>query len=232
MLRMSQENQQEYFDQPSYLVDFHVRMSVMPESKPVSMAADPLWFLNKSAYLPISNQIGQYSRMSQDSAEEGLKKCLEKLPRSGMMRNGILYELPDLEHPIDAKESSLLLTPGTVQIDPSDRRYQRRVEYRKSVNRHWSAGCLAEQISMLPTPTCRDYKGGTVSRVLEGNPKRALDCEMQVHGLKLQPAFVEWMMGFPQEWTALNASEMPLSRSRSTRSSKQSRKLKKESCDQ
>jgi hypothetical protein len=40
------------------------------------------------------------------------------------------------------------------------------------------------------------------------------------HGLKLQPAFAEWMMGFPEGWTALDASEMPSSRSKSTRSSK------------
>ena len=51
------------------------------------------------------------------------------------------------------------------------------------------------------------------------------------HGLKLQPAFAEWMMGFPQEWTALNASEMPSSRSRSTRSSKQSQTSKQEVCE-
>jgi hypothetical protein len=46
------------------------------------------------------------------------------------------------------------------------------------------------------------------------------------HGLKLQPAFAEWMMGFPEGWTALNASEMPSSQRKSTRSSKRSRKSK------
>ena len=46
------------------------------------------------------------------------------------------------------------------------------------------------------------------------------------HGLKLQPAFAEWMMGFPEGWTALDASEMPLSHSKSIRSSKQSQTSK------
>ncbi len=82
--------------------------------------------------------------------------------------------------------------------------------------------------SLLPTITSRDHKGGTVERVENGNPKRALDCEMQVLGLKLQPAFAEWMMGFPPGWTALDASEMPLSRSKRTPSSKPSRKLKED----
>ena len=48
------------------------------------------------------------------------------------------------------------------------------------------------------------------------------------HGLKLQPAFAEWMQGFPEGWTALDASEMPSSQRKSTRSSKRSRILKTE----
>jgi hypothetical protein len=85
---------------------------------------------------------------------------------------------------------------------------------------------INKRLAMLPTCTSRDHKGGTVKRVEDGNPKRALDCEMQVRGLKLQPAFAEWMMGLPPGWTALDASGMPSSRNKSTRSSKQLRVLK------
>jgi hypothetical protein len=84
---------------------------------------------------------------------------------------------------------------------------------------------LSRQISMLPTPTPRDHKDtGTMENV----PVNALlGRELgKNHGMKLQPAFAEWMMGFPEGWTALNASEMPLSRNRSTRSSKQLQTLK------
>jgi hypothetical protein len=79
---------------------------------------------------------------------------------------------------------------------------------------------------IIPTCTGRDHKGGTIDRVNAGNPRFALDCEMQTIGLKLQPAFAEWMMGFPIGYTELSASEMPSSRSKSTRSSKQSQTLK------
>ena len=95
--------------------------------------------------------------------------------------------------------------------------------YDKQTGRLAQVG-LTQQIAMLPTCTARDYKGGTKEKVAQGNPKRILDCEMQVHGLKLQPAFAEWMMGFPEGWTALSASEMPLSRSKSIRSSKRLQK--------
>lgn len=202
--------------------DSRARMSAMPENGLVSMAAVPLWFMNKSGYLKISVQIMQYLRMSLDSAEGDLKKCSEKLPRSGMMRNGTLYELPDLEHPINEKGSSSLPTPLGASMNPAAHG-QVNGEWKTKINR---------MLSLLPTPTCRDYKGGTIARIQQGNPKRALDCEMQCYGLKLQPAFVEWMQGFPIGWTVSDALEMPSSRSKSTRSSKQLQKPKEENTDE
>ena len=99
---------------------------------------------------------------------------------------------------------------------------------------------LRNQIAaMLPTPTTRDYKD---TGNLENVPVNALlGRELgKNHGLQLQPAFAEWMMGFPQGWTdttiashqgvtgknALNASEMQSSHNKSTRSSKQLQTLK------
>jgi hypothetical protein len=34
-----------------------------------------------------------------------------------------------------------------------------------------------------------------------------LDGEMQVNGMKLQPAFVEWMMGYPLGYTDIGSSD-------------------------
>jgi len=192
--------------------DSPAKMSAMPVCGLASMAADPLWFMNNSGYSEISDQIGQYSRTSQDSAGEVFWKCSEKLPRSGMMRNGILYELPDLVHPINEKEFSSLPTPLGASMNPAAH---------GQVNGEWK-NKINKLLSLLPTPTCRDYKGGTIARIQQGNPKRALDCEMQCRGLKLQPAFVEWMQGFPIGWTELNASEIRSAPSKSTQSSKRS----------
>lgn len=201
---------------PSCQEGSHARMLATPVCEQASMAADPLWFTNKSDYSKTSNQIGQYSRMSPDSAEEGFGKCSEKLPRSGMMRNGILYELPDLVHPINEKEFSSLPTPLGASMNPAAH---------GQVNGEWK-NKINKLLSLLPTPTCRDYKGGTIARIQQGNPKRALDCEMQCRGLKLQPAFVEWMQGFPIGWTELNASEIRSAPSKSTQSSKRLQTLK------
>lgn len=71
---------------------------------------------------------------------------------------------------------------------------------------------LSEQVAMIPTPRASDYKGASNHTVLKGrNPmtNSLMDAvEMgsgQKTGLKLQPAFVEWMMGYPQGWTDLNS---------------------------
>jgi len=79
--------------------------------------------------------------------------------------------------------------------------------------------------NIIPTCTAQDWKDvGAMTNVPTNS---LLGRELgKNHGLLLQPAFAEWMMGFPIGYTELNASEMPLSRSRSTRSSKQLRKSK------
>ena len=59
---------------------------------------------------------------------------------------------------------------------------------------------LTGTIAMLPTCTSRDYKD---TGKMENVPVNSLlGRELgKNHGLKLQPAFAEWMMGFPIGWT-------------------------------
>ena len=80
---------------------------------------------------------------------------------------------------------------------------------------------------MIPTCTGRDYKD---TGNLENVPEKSLLPRVlgKSYGLKLQPAFAEWMMGFPSGWTELDPSEMPLSRSKSIQSSKRLQTTKKE----
>jgi len=97
---------------------------------------------------------------------------------------------------------------------------------------------LANQIAMLPTPAARDYRG-----MFKENSKayqarldhlRGVNLVEELQrtnngknsGLKLQPAFVEWMMRFPIGWTDLKHSAMPSSRKSHTRSLRQSRRSK------
>ena len=68
--------------------------------------------------------------------------------------------------------------------------------------------------SLWPTPTTRDYKGGRKPETLEVSGRGAtntlsdaLTCQGQYDSLN--PAWVEWLMGFPEGWTDLKPSETP-----------------------
>jgi hypothetical protein len=58
--------------------------------------------------------------------------------------------------------------------------------------------------SLWPTPTSRDYKDGKAPRIRYG--KRQTDTLGRAVGGKLNPQWVEWLMGFPVGWTDLEDS--------------------------
>lgn len=102
---------------------------------------------------------------------------------------------------------------------------------------------------MLPTPTARDWRSGLASEATHARNSRPLNevvmrmwatptvkgdynraglsatsgdgLATQVGGA-LNPTWVEWLMGFPAGWTALEPSEMPSSRKSSKKSAEQS----------
>jgi len=58
--------------------------------------------------------------------------------------------------------------------------------------------------AMLPTPATRDYRSEKCSPETYDRNARPLSEELGTRtGMKLQPAFVEWMMGLPEGWTAI-----------------------------
>jgi len=78
---------------------------------------------------------------------------------------------------------------------------------------------------MFPTPTSRDYKGGYTtesltrkdgkSRAMDALPNAVLDGKgvETCTGGQLSPTWVEWLMGWPLEWTDLKPLEMGKCRS-------------------
>jgi hypothetical protein len=67
---------------------------------------------------------------------------------------------------------------------------------------------LSTRITMLPTPL-----SGGGSEKAHGQISGQFRAQLQSHmdgtspGLKLQPAFVEWMMGYPEGWTDVSDSK-------------------------
>jgi hypothetical protein len=141
--------------------------------------------------------------------------------RSGMMRNGTVYPLQPLVPLTRGTASGLWPTPTTredyVHSDITLTKSGRRVAKNGGIS--FSLG-LADAVNLWPTPSARDGKGGYIGgRIRNGKPSRdTLDVAVQYTdnrsktGGNLNPTWVEWLMGYPPGWSALDASETPSSR--------------------
>jgi hypothetical protein len=128
---------------------------------------------------------------------------LVNLPPSGMTQNGVLF----LQHPwepIIGETESLSWPTPTVDdasnVNPKPNRFRGLVA---AVNETW------------PTPTASSWgnEGSRAMldrRIADGSiteqDKRAMTAG---NGGKLNPTWVEWLMGFPPGWTDLEDSETP-----------------------
>jgi hypothetical protein len=83
---------------------------------------------------------------------------------------------------------------------------------------------LSDLVQMFPTPTVQDASnnGGPSQYHRNSLPLNA------VAGGSLNPTWVEWLMGFPLGWTALDALETQSSRRSSKSSGGKSSRTKKE----
>lgn len=67
-----------------------------------------------------------------------------------------------------------------------------------------------EKQKMLPTPATRDYKDTTVSNSHQNRNSDSLPIKMMKEakpGGKLNPNFVEFLMGYPMNWTKIDPTE-------------------------
>jgi len=160
---------------------FHARTSVSQEKRQESKAKGRGCGRISLKRLGFYDQVSQSLRTSQLSLSEGLTLCLETLPKSGMMQNGFVYELVGLELPTEEREFLLLPTPLTGEY--------------KNHPRNWRA--------MLK----RFLRGSF--RFLRLNWVLGMVYELKTGKSpgQLNPQFLEWMMGFPKNWTDLKVLE-------------------------
>jgi hypothetical protein len=150
-------------------------------------------------------------------------------PRSGLMRNGIAFRLLPLALPIFGIESFCWPTPQASDI------YTESLPVRK--NRQAGGMNLGQAVRCYPTPRASLWLSGEASdetfaknsRSLNeviarlyptpradsrdnagGSNSRRIAKERGTYiGRKLNPLFVEWLMGFPLGWTELEDSATP-----------------------
>jgi len=145
-------------------------------------------------------------RTVQCSLLEDLNESLQTLPQWGMTVGGELYLRPTLVQTIDAKEFglSLIPTPTSSTGGPNHNSPTTLAGKRYTMN-------LAGFVQLNPTrqtwgtPKAQDSRHALTDRG-KGNLGE------QVSGLhgggKLNPTWVEWLMGWPLGWTDLKPLEM------------------------
>lgn len=181
-------------------------------------------------------------RTHQCSLFEDLGECLETFPKSGMTRNGVLWELTMSERPTLEKECGFWRTPDTgaggeisetkamdyvtktprasgssIQIRLCDQVKNpilwptptRCGNYnRKGLSKNSGDG-LATAVKKWPTPKCQDSRAALTDRhksnlgeVVHGGLET-----LPTKTARLNPNWVEWLMGWPIGWTDLKPLE-------------------------
>jgi hypothetical protein len=136
----------------------------------------------------------------------GEQPSLGSLPKSGMTRSGVLYQQPDWVRPIDVIASSLWPTPTTQENEHPGAIWNGKLR-RVAPNGSTHGMNLADAVQMWPTPVANDAKN-PYARVREHSQsvmlgEAVLNADHSTVGGKLNPMWVEWLMGFPLGWTDL-----------------------------
>ena len=151
----------------------------------------------------------------------GLDDCLVDWPTSGSMRSGKLYVRPMLKsgHHIGGSESSCWPTPDAQlmndgeNLESFEERKKRMIE--KGYNGNGAGTPLTIAATRWATPAARDWKSDKPNQSPTHSPPLGHQVlRVEMHGaasspntptsrLRLNPTFVEWLMGLPRGWTVL-----------------------------
>jgi hypothetical protein len=160
----------------------------------------------------------------QQSFLEGWEPYSETWPRSGMTRGGVAWKHQESERRIDATDGGCLQQwPTPMASDwnmTNNPRKDGRQNQLPNVVAMWptptvcgnhnrkgasaaSGDGLATAVKMWPTPTVNDSKNMTLppSQIKHDNIPGALLRDGEKAGGKLNPMWVEWLMGWPLGWT-------------------------------
>ena len=152
-----------------------------------------------ASYDPVT----QSWKTSEDISLWGEQPSLESLPKSGMTRNGVLYRQPEWVRPID--ETGLLLwpTPTTQENEHPGAVWNEKMRRVAATGTTHSMN-LADAVQFWPTPTVDDSKNvkATSGRRAKSGLVARVNQTTQGNG-KLNPNWVDWLMGFPIGWTDL-----------------------------
>jgi len=188
--------------------DSHAKTSALQEKEQDLKAKDQVSGQSSKGSSKKSNRSTQSLKTSQPFDLEDWIKFSGKSLRSGMMQNGTVSPLPPLVRLTDGIESGSWPTPTVQDGGKATKRW--REDHQNNLT-----AAVFNPHKMFPTPTSRDWKGGyrTESLIRKDGKSRAMDAlpnavldgaGVETVSGHLNPAWVEWLMGFPVGWTDLN----------------------------
>lgn len=192
---------------------FPARTSASQERGKDSPARDPDCGKKCGASFARYDHDARMWRTHQCSLLGGLDEYSATWPKWGSMRNGECWEPPMSALPTFARESGLSPTPsGNWPTPTTADAYTDNLKSSQQSDGSMHSVSLAQAVQMYPTPTARDYRSNmkleTVDRRAEESSRGVSLSEFvqrvdRSNG-RLNPDWVEWLMGWPIGWTALN----------------------------
>jgi hypothetical protein len=192
----------------SFLAAFPARTLAQPERAQESRETAADYGKSSLGLLARYDPVSCLWKTAQCSLFADSELSLETWPRWGSMLNGECYQQPMLELPTCEKGSGFWPTPCA--DDTADRAVPATVHISKTglpkyvaPNGVKSMMRLSQAVRMWPTPAARDYRSPNKKPYSErGGGKKGEQLPNAVGGT-LNPAWVEWLMGWPLGWTDL-----------------------------
>ena len=187
------------------------KTSALPEKEPDLQALEAASGGSSTGSSRRRSRSGSLRKTYQPFAVEDWTKFSGASLRSGTMRNGTVYPLQPLAPLTVGTESGLWPTPtanssNQCSVDAALKEAERLHPQGRWTLMSQVAAQTVHGNRMWPTPDASPHKYRLAG---DSQQSRSLN---GIHGGKLNPTWVEWLMGFPSDWTALSPSEMPSSR--------------------
>ena len=186
----------------SYLAGFHAKTLAQQEKAKVSKGAGRDYGKKCYGLFAIYDREKSLWKTSQCSLLEDCISYSETWPKQGMTVNGCAYLLPRLALTTSVSEFGYWATPTTMdKLPPKSKEALTREATQARPGRSKPAN-LRDQVSNMknwPTPTAHNSK----EQNSPSEAKRNTPTLASIVGGKLNPNWVEWLMGWPTGWTDL-----------------------------
>jgi hypothetical protein len=202
------------FDLTSFVEDTPASRSQQQENEMALMTHDT-YGLGYDKPLANYNLDTQSWRMYEATLLSDSPPFSGSLPASGMTLNGKLFPQTLLVRHISESESLLSPTPSGNWPTPTTADvYTDNLKSSQQTDGSMHSVSLGQAVQMWPTPRSNTAMASLITPEIANDPKRFPNLEtvvgrrQEVTG-RLNPMWVEWLMGFPLGWTDLEDLETP-----------------------